>query len=178
MSISATDTNAKDAPLIPVPYVDLERFMGDWYVLANIPTRIEKGAVNAIENYKLRDDGNIDITFTFRKDSPNGKVKDMKSRGIIVDKETNAEWKVRFFWILKFPYFVIDLDENYRYTTIGLPNRKHFWVMARTTELEEHEWESIRENLTEQGFDLSKMQMVPQIWENEEKVTTGEIPEL
>ena len=33
-----------------VKYVDLERFMGDWYVIANIPTFIEKGAVNAIES--------------------------------------------------------------------------------------------------------------------------------
>ena len=31
-----------------VDYVDLERFMGDWYVIANIPTFIEKGAVNAV----------------------------------------------------------------------------------------------------------------------------------
>ncbi|MDP6879185.1 MAG: lipocalin family protein, partial [Candidatus Marinimicrobia bacterium] len=33
-----------------VDYVDLEKFMGDWYVIANIPTFIEKGAVNAIES--------------------------------------------------------------------------------------------------------------------------------
>jgi lipocalin len=26
-----------------VPYVDLKRFMGDWYVVANIPTFVEKG---------------------------------------------------------------------------------------------------------------------------------------
>ena len=30
-----------------VDFVDLKRFMGDWYVIANIPTFIEKGAVNA-----------------------------------------------------------------------------------------------------------------------------------
>ena len=40
-----------------VEFVDLERFMGDWYVIANIPTFIEKGATNAIESYKLMDDG-------------------------------------------------------------------------------------------------------------------------
>jgi Bacterial lipocalin len=27
-----------------VDYVDIERFMNDWYVIANIPTFIEKGA--------------------------------------------------------------------------------------------------------------------------------------
>ena len=30
-----------------VEKVDLERFMGDWYVIANIPTFLEKGAHNA-----------------------------------------------------------------------------------------------------------------------------------
>jgi hypothetical protein len=30
------------APIHTVPYVDLNRFMGDWYVVANIPTFIEK----------------------------------------------------------------------------------------------------------------------------------------
>ena len=55
-----------------VKYVDLNRFMGDWYVIANIPTFIEKEAVNAIESYKLNDKGQIETTFTFREKNPNG----------------------------------------------------------------------------------------------------------
>mgnify|MGYP001434341497 CR=1 FL=1 len=42
-----------------VPYVDLDRFMGDWYVIANIPTFIEKHATNAIESYRMSEDGKI-----------------------------------------------------------------------------------------------------------------------
>ena len=51
--------------MITVKYVDLERYMGDWYVIANIPTFIEKKATNAIESYKLSDDGTISTTFSF-----------------------------------------------------------------------------------------------------------------
>ena len=41
------------SPAIPVAErVDLERFMGDWYVIANIPTSMEKGAHNAVESYR------------------------------------------------------------------------------------------------------------------------------
>ena len=46
-------------PLKTVDYVDLDRFMGDWYVIANIPTFVEKGAHNAVESYRLDDDGSI-----------------------------------------------------------------------------------------------------------------------
>ncbi len=53
-------------PLQAVDRVDINRFMGDWYVIANIPTAIEKGAHNAIESYRLDDDGSIATTFTFR----------------------------------------------------------------------------------------------------------------
>ena len=46
-------------PIHTATAVDLERFMGDWYVIANIPTFIEKGADNAVESYELNPDGSI-----------------------------------------------------------------------------------------------------------------------
>ena len=55
-----------------VDFVDLKRFMGDWYVIANIPTIIEKGAVNAVESYELDSGGRINTTFTFRKGALKG----------------------------------------------------------------------------------------------------------
>ena len=64
-----------------VDYVDIERFMGDWYVIANIPTFIEKGATNAIESYKLGDKGVIETTFTFYQDSPDGEKKVYRQYG-------------------------------------------------------------------------------------------------
>lgn len=36
-------------PITPVAHVDLPRFMGDWYVIATIPTRFEKNAYDAVE---------------------------------------------------------------------------------------------------------------------------------
>ena len=66
-----------------VDYVDIERFMGDWYVIANIPTFIEKGATNAIESYKLGNKGVIETTFTFYQDSPDGEKKVYRPKGFI-----------------------------------------------------------------------------------------------
>ena len=56
---------ANEAEMKTVDYVDLERFMGDWYVIANIPTFLEKGAHNAVENYALNDDGTIATSLRF-----------------------------------------------------------------------------------------------------------------
>ena len=65
-----------------VSHVDLDRFMGRWYVLANIPTRIERGAHNAVESYELQDDGTIRTTFTFRKDSFDAPEKAFHARAL------------------------------------------------------------------------------------------------
>ena len=47
--------------------VDLEKFSGQWYVIANIPTFIEKDAYNSVESYAVAPDGKIETTFTFNK---------------------------------------------------------------------------------------------------------------
>ena len=87
-----------------VDKVDIERFMGDWYVIANIPTFLEKGAHNAVETYRLDDDGTIATTFNFRKDGFDGKRKQYNPRGFIVDTDTNALWGMRFVWPVKADY--------------------------------------------------------------------------
>jgi apolipoprotein D and lipocalin family protein len=52
------------SPIHTAKAVDLERFMGDWYVIANIPTFIEKNAHNAMESYRLAEDGTVATTFS------------------------------------------------------------------------------------------------------------------
>jgi apolipoprotein D and lipocalin family protein len=61
----------------PVPQVDLQRFMGDWYVIGNIPTRPERDAFNAVESYSLKPDGSIDTRFRYREGGFDGELKTM-----------------------------------------------------------------------------------------------------
>jgi len=55
-----------------VEQVDINQFMGKWYVIANIPTFLEKGAHNAVESYTLDSDATIATTFTLRDKSFDG----------------------------------------------------------------------------------------------------------
>ena len=64
--------SGKMEKLKTVEYVDIERFMGDWYVISNIPTFIEKRATNAVESYRLNNKREIETTFSFHEDSPKG----------------------------------------------------------------------------------------------------------
>ena len=83
-------------PMETVPYVDLERFMGDWYVVANILTSLEKGAHNALESYAMNPDGTVATTFSFNEDGFDGPRKIYRPKGLILDKKTNARWGMQF----------------------------------------------------------------------------------
>jgi apolipoprotein D and lipocalin family protein len=150
-------------PLQTVDQVDLEAFMGDWYVVANIPTSIEKGAHNAIENYRLDDDGSIATTFTFYEGSFGGELKTYKPRGF-VSKESNAIWGMQFIWPIKADYRIIYLDEDYSVTVIGRNKRDYVWIMAREPAISSSEYTEILSMLESVGYDLSEVQLVPQKW--------------
>ena len=50
--------------LKPVKNVDIQRFMGKWYVIAIIPNWIEKNPYNSIEEYSLNEKGYIAVSYT------------------------------------------------------------------------------------------------------------------
>jgi apolipoprotein D and lipocalin family protein len=150
-------------PLQTVEEVDLDEFMGDWYVIANIPTSIEKGAHNAIESYRLDDDGSIATTFTFNDGSFAGELKTYKPRGF-VSKESNAIWGMQFIWPIKADYRIIYLDEDYSVTVIGRNKRDYVWIMAREPAIAAAQYSEILDMLESVGYDLNKIQLVPQEW--------------
>ncbi len=156
--------NAQEVELKTVPYVDISQFMGAWYVIANIPTFLEKEAHNAIESYQLDEKGRIATTFSFRKGSVEGPLKEYHPRGFIYNHETKAEWRMQFLWPFKLPYLVIGLAEDYSWTVIGVPNRKYVWIMARQPELPAAVYDSIIHRLQNQGYEIEKIQKVPQDW--------------
>jgi len=147
-----------------VEKVDLKRFMGDWYVIAILPNPIEKNAVNGIESYALKPDGNIGITYTFYKGSPTGEKKVMHPKGKVYDKVSNAEWRVSFFPLIWFPYLIVDLADDYRYTAIGVPNRKYVWIMSREPSLSDTDYRAILTKLGKEGYDVGKISKMRQVW--------------
>lgn len=151
-------------PLETVEYVDLDRFMGDWYVIANIPTFLEKGAYNAVESYERNSDGTIATTFVFRKDGFDGKRKAYYPTAWVRDTQTNAVWGMQFVWPVKADYRIVYLTEDYSQTVIARNKRDHVWVMARKPTIDDADYYRLSSMIESLGYDISKLQKVPQKW--------------
>jgi apolipoprotein D and lipocalin family protein len=148
--------------------VDLERFMGDWYVIGFIPVSIpffsEEGAHNGVESYRLTEEGVIETTYTFREGAFDGPEKRMTPKGWVHNEETNTEWRMQFWWPFKAAYLIVYLDEDYQRTIIGVPNRKYVWIMSRDPELSDADYQEMLDYVARVGYDTEKVQRVPQRW--------------
>ncbi|WP_175544903.1 lipocalin family protein [Variovorax sp. OV329] len=149
-------------PVALVPQVDLPRFMGDWYVIASIPTFIERGAHNAMENYQLDAEGTISTTFTFNADAPEGPVKTYRSRGFVLDTVSNAIWGQQYFWPVKADYRISFLSRDYQRTVVTREKRDYVWIMARTPTISEAELTELTAFVASQGYEPAKLNRVPQ----------------
>jgi apolipoprotein D and lipocalin family protein len=162
--LMATSCATSQPPLSTVPSVDLDRFMGEWYVIANIPTLLERGAHNAVESYRLNENGTIATTFTYRKNSFDGPRKEYHPTGFVLDEESNALWGMQFLWPIKADYRVIYLTSDYSQTVIGRNKRDYVWYMARTPRVSEEDYDEVSRIIAESGYDISRLQKVPQRW--------------
>ncbi|TNF37315.1 MAG: hypothetical protein EP315_02825 [Gammaproteobacteria bacterium] len=164
-------SHTPSAPLPRAQQVNLHDFMGDWYVIANIPTFLEKGAHNAIESYALQEDGTIATTFRFNQDSYDGELKVYTPTGF-VSEEDNSLWGMQFIWPIKAEFVIAYLSTDYQHTIIARSARDYLWIMSRSPAVPESILQDLIQRSAAMGYDPSKIQRVPHQIHSQPQQTT------
>ncbi len=151
-------------PIKPVDQVDLPRFMGDWYVIATIPSYFEKHAYNAVETYALMPDGEIATSFQYRKGAFDNPLKSINSTGFVKPGTGNAVWGVQLIWPIKAQDIVAYVNDEYSRVIIARDARDYVWVMARTPTVPAADYAALLARVTSMGYALDKIRKVPQSW--------------
>jgi apolipoprotein D and lipocalin family protein len=149
-------------PIETMQQVNLDRFMGQWYVIACIPTLIEKDVYNGVETYTLNSDGTIDTVFTFNKGGFNGEAKRYNPKGFVVKNTGNAVWGMQFIWPIKAEYRISYVDEQYQQTIIARSARDYVWLMARTPKISDEQYSSLVKRIQDMGYDSKNLVKIPQ----------------
>jgi len=158
------DTMRDLPPLTTHAEVDLPRYMGAWYVIANIPYFAERGKVASRDVYQLDADGNVATTYVYRK-AFGAPEKTTASLGVVQPDSHNARWIVRFFWVVRADYLVLEVAPDYSWALIGQPSRKLGWVLARDPAMDDAQYAQLLNKFTGYGYDTVRFQRVPQFAE-------------
>jgi len=154
---TSTTERLRLPPLETVAHVDLSRYVGTWYEIANFPQSFQRGCTATTATYTLRNDGDIDVQNRCRKGSLDGKEKTALGRARVVDLATNAKLQVSFFRPFWGDYWIIDLAEDYSYAVVGHPGRDYLWILARTPTMADAPYQSIVARLQAQGYETSRL---------------------
>lgn len=144
----------------PVDRFDVNKYLGTWYEIARFDYRFEKDLDNAIAQYSLNEQGNVNVVnsgYNFKKNkwvSVNGTA---KFRG---DKNT-AALKVSFFGPFYSGYNVVAL-EDYQYALIAGKNLDYLWILSREKTIPENIKQNFISKAQEIGYDTSKLIWVKQ----------------
>ena len=143
-----------------IEYLDIEKFMGDWFVISVIPTFLEKD----IESYTLNSDGTISTEFSFNKGGFDGDRKKYNPKGFIMDKDSNALWGMQFIWPIKADFRVVYLSDDHSYTIIGRNKRDYVWLMSRSPMMSDEDYSNAMSFIESIGYDMTKIVKIPQKW--------------
>ena len=146
-----------------VPNLDVERYMGTWYEIGRYDISFEKGLVGVTANYKLLDDGTIQVINTGYKDSLDGKIDIIEGKAKRRDKDaTDGALKVSFFLNFYAQYNVMELADDYSWSLVGSKTDKYLWILSRTPSLDTNTLEHILRLAANRGYDTSKILWVEQ----------------
>jgi apolipoprotein D and lipocalin family protein len=153
-------------PLPTVSHVDLPRYMGQWHEVARLPLFFQRGCVQSTAEYGLKGDGTVSVLNRCLKD---GKPKQVKGTATVVDAKTQAILEVRFNeWFSIFipraragNYFIVWLDADYSAAAVGTPDRKHLWILARSSPLPRPVYQQIVEHCQQLRFPVEKLIVEP-----------------
>ena len=140
-----------------VAHVDLSRYVGTWYEIANFPQSFQRGCTGTTATYTPRADGDIDVLNRCRKGSLDGEEKSALGRARVVDRATNAKLEVSFFRPFWGDYWIIDLADDYSYAVVGHPGRDYLWILARTPAMAEATFQGIVARLQAKGYETSRL---------------------
>lgn len=145
-------------PLNTVPHVEIDRYTGTWYEIASFPQSFQEGCTGTTATYQAREDGRLDVINRCRQESLDGPLDEAKGLAKVVEPKTNAKLKVSFFRPFWGDYWIIELGDDYDYAVVGHPSRDYLWILSRTPQMQESQYDEIVHRLKERGYEIARLE--------------------
>jgi len=148
--------------VVPVNSFSVDRYLGQWYEIARLDNRFERGLSNVTATYSLRDDGGV-VVENRGYSATDDEWKDATGKAYFVGDKEVGHLKVSFFGPFYASYVVFELDEqDYQYAFVSGNTKKFLWYLSRTPTVSAESVEQFKARAIELGFDLAELVLVDQ----------------
>ncbi|WNH48216.1 MULTISPECIES: lipocalin family protein [Stenotrophomonas] len=142
--------------------IDLQRFMGTWYVIGRVPNPVERGHVASVNQYSLRGDQKVSITYSFR-DGFSEPLQQITVRASVDEDSGNHNWRTWFYKVVPTHTRVLEVAPDYSWAMLGYPGREMAWIFARKPDMDKDLYKELATRLRDEyGVNTDKLKRVPQ----------------
>lgn len=165
ISLFAAMTLSAQDEVKTVPSVDLNKYMGKWYIISQLVFPWEVTcARNANVTYTMTGTDTFDVVNHCEKFNKS-KI-EAKGTGKIVDTKTNTKMNISYNWfnsysgIFSGDYWIIQLADDYSYAVVGDPKGSQVMILSRTPTLPDSQYQPILDKVTLQFPNLNVLNML------------------
>ncbi len=145
--------------------VDLNKYMGKWYVISQLVFPWEVTcARDANVTYTMTGTDTFNVVNHCEKFNKS-KI-EAKGTGKVVDTQTNAKMKISFNWfnsysgIFSGDYWIIQLADDYSYAVASDPKGSQVMILSRTPTMTDSQYQPILDKVTLQFPNLNVLNML------------------
>lgn len=140
----------------PVTPFSADRYLGQWYEIARLDHRFERGLTQVTAQYQQQADGTIRVT-NRGCEGYSGEWQQAEGKARFAGDSNTGFLKVSFFGPFYGTYAIFELDSEYQHAFVSGPNHDYLWLLSREPE----PGQALRERFTrtagELGFPVDEL---------------------
>jgi apolipoprotein D and lipocalin family protein len=157
----AACTTVPPEGVTPVAGFDVNRYMGQWYEIARLHHRFERGLTNVTATYALRPDGGVQVV-NRGFDTASCSFNEREGRATFNGDTDVASLAVSFFGPFAGGYFVTELAPDYSYAVVSGPNKDFYWILSRTPQISDRLLNRLIAEAEAAGYPVEELILVDQ----------------
>ena len=140
----------------PVTNFKLDRYLGQWYEVARLDHRFERGLEQVTATYSTNDDGSVRVV-NRGFSTKSGKWEDATGKARFAGNPDVGYLEVSFFGPFFGSYVIFELDkENYQYAFIT-GSESTLWLLSRTPKISDSVKENFLKRIEEYGYNSQEL---------------------
>ncbi|CAL4865962.1 hypothetical protein MMA231_00199 [Asticcacaulis sp. MM231] len=159
IALSACTTLPTGEAVPKTAQVSMEHYSGTWLEIARRPMWLTDGCVAGYTTYAPgQKPGEIAVEDGCHKDTPTGKRKTIKGRGVLTDAgEANAKLEVHYPFFITWNYWVLYEAPDHSWFISADPAMKNLWIYSRSVPSADARAVMVAK-AKELGYDTSKLE--------------------
>lgn len=139
---------------------NFQEYTGKWYIIAHLPNQLEENLENLTVKHEMMNNEYIKLTIEGNRPKNKNKKVTMKGKMWPKYQNTRPSLNVQFLWPFIYNCRIIYIKGNYDIVIFTTYTKDRLWIMSRSPEIPEDEYQQLLSSCRKRTFDLADLEKI------------------